>query len=154
MRGVDARLVLEAADELVLGLLRSEAGDLLEPGALLGRQPVATSTSLTATSFSRRRPGRARAPTSSVALVELVEPLVEAVFLLGEPALESLELAAPLARRGLELGARLKQLLLGRELALFQPGVGIAPRLVLEARRLALRLSQPACALLADPAPT
>ena len=52
--GVDARLVLEAAGQLVLGLLRGQAGDLLEAVALLGDQPGGFDL------LARRPPSRAR----------------------------------------------------------------------------------------------
>ena len=88
-----------------------------------------------------------------VALVDLAEALVEAVFLLGEAAFQGLELAAPRPRGGFELGARLEELLLGRELALLQLGFAIPPRLFAHTGGFALGLGEALLADVANPRP-
>ena len=150
--GIDARLVLESTSELVLGLLGGQAGDLLEAVPLLGDQTGGLGL-LAADLLLAPGEGAVADDELLVALIELTQAFVEAVFLLGEAAFEGLELATAGARRGFELGAGLEELFLGRELALFELGFAVPPRLFAHAGGFALGLGETLLAGVANPRP-
>ena len=64
VRGVGLRLLLHAADQLVLRVLRRHAGHLLQPAALLADQLLELLPRASATVFSRRPKSLARLPSS------------------------------------------------------------------------------------------
>ena len=89
VRGLDAGVVFEQADQLLARLLGGQAGDLLELGALLGEHAVEVGLLLFEPLLARCD-GAVELAELLVALAQLVGPLVEGVFLLGEPPLERL----------------------------------------------------------------
>ena len=143
VRRLEARLALHAADQLVLGLLAGEAGDLLELGALLGGE-AGELGGLLLGGFLAGLDLLLPARDLALLLDHLIQPLVERVLLLGEPPLDRLELLAPGARRLLELAARLQQLLLGRQIGLAPLGLGLARRVLEPLLRFAPGLGQQA----------
>jgi hypothetical protein len=150
--GLDPRLVLHHLDQLFLRLLGGQAGDLLELGALLVEHAAELGLALLHPLLA----GGDRAVELGELLVaagELLPPLVEAVFLLGEAALLDLELGTPLARYLLELAARLEELLARGHLGLAHLGLAVALGVLDDLVGLAMRGRQDALGLLAQRAP-
>jgi len=122
-------------DQLFFRLPGGHPRDLLEPLPLLAHQPLRLRRLPLALLLAGDEPFLPRGELP-VALLDLAEPLVQAVFPLCEAALDGLDLGSPLARHRLELGASLQELLLGRELGLLDPGFGLPLRRSQEGRRL------------------
>jgi hypothetical protein len=157
--GLLARLVLDALDQ-VAGRARLSSGRGRasfwrgQPGDLLSRLRCSPTSRSTSTSFDATfAPGQGdRGRRFLVALVELAQALV-GLSSFWVRRRSGFELAAPRPRGGFELGAGLEELLLGRELALFELGLAVPPRLFAHAGGFALGLGETLLAGMANPRP-
>ena len=93
--GVGLRLLLQATNELGLGVLRRHAGHLLEAAALLGDQLLELLLAVGDGLLAAAEVARA-APELLVALLEQLELAVERRLALLDPALVALDLLAAL----------------------------------------------------------
>ncbi len=151
--GLDAGLVLHHPHQLFARLLGGQAGDLLELAPLLLEHALELALTLLGVLLADRE----RAVELGQVLVpagEIVGPLFEVVFLLGEAALLHLELRPALAGELLELAARLEKLLLGGDLGLAHLGFALAPGVFHDRRGVLARLIHDATPFLADGAPS
>src|SRR6185295_9562228 len=117
VRGFHPGLVLERAHQLLARLLRGQARQMLELAALLFAHPGDLGL-LDFEGLLAPDQGALGLEHLLLTLADLVAPLVEAVFLLGQPALDGLELGPALPRNGFELAPGQEQLLLRLQLRL------------------------------------